>query len=306
MKGALNSIIVAFSEILKWNTIKIALSSGAIVVLLWIGVGYYFWDTLLALGDRILEYIPFSMVKSNGAWMLSTFLWFQLVLITFALIYAFFGNLILQKVSKEQYSTYTFIILVLSALFWGVVWFFEGSYIYNEFLKLLTWLPFETTKKALGFIIGLYIIYNAIIVTLLFVASIFSEAIIKIVRKKHFNQDDVVKTNIFKSIKYTIKDTSVFVVLSIVLFPLLFVPVVNFFIQIGLWLWLTVDTISYDALFMVDDKVDTSLIKEHKGSIYFISFVTILFNFLPVVNIFGPFFGEIAMFHYFKSLKEES
>jgi hypothetical protein len=53
-----------------------------------------------------------------------------------------------------------------------------------------------------------------------------------------------------------------------------------------------------------DENIDQRLIKEHKVAILFISFMAVLFNFLPVFNIFAPFFGEISMFHYFRNLKK--
>jgi len=111
--------------------------------------GSIIFGFMVALSASILEMVPFSMVRSNGAWMLSTFLWFQLSLVTFALIFAFFGNLVLRTISKEKYSVFSLLVFVGSALFWGIVWLFKGDYIYTQFLKLLTWLPFETIEKGI-------------------------------------------------------------------------------------------------------------------------------------------------------------
>lgn len=301
MKYVMKSLMVAFKEIITWDIIKFVLLIGTIVTAFWIGVAFLIWDDLVNLSSHIVELIPFSMIRSNGAWMLSSFLWLQLVLVTFALIHAFFGNLILQYVSKEKYSSFSILVLILSALLWGIIWFFEGDYIYNEFLKLLTWLPFETLEKGIAFLIGYYIIYNAIIITMLFVTSILSEPIISSIAKKHFNME-VVKDNLFESIKYTIKDSIIFIIASIVLFPLLFVPIINLIVQVLLWIWLIKDTISIDALSLANKKLDLNLIKEKRAAIWFISFVTALFNFIPILNLFSPFFGEIAMFYYFKSI----
>ncbi len=118
MNSVMNSIIFGFKEILSWRTMKYVTISGVIVSLIWLGIGMFIWDGLTSFSSRIIEMVPFSMIRSNGAWMLSTFLWFQLTLITFALIFAFFGNLILRKVSKEKYSTFSVLMLVGSALFW--------------------------------------------------------------------------------------------------------------------------------------------------------------------------------------------
>jgi hypothetical protein len=306
MREAIHSIIVAFSEILKWKSIKLALISGIIVTALWSFIGYSLWDNIMLLSSKIIEYIPFSMIRSNGATMLSVFLWFQLVLITFALIYAFFGNFILRALSKEKYSSFTFITIAISAVFWGIVWFFAGDYIYNQFLKLLTWLPFETLQKGLAFIVGVYIIYTAIIITLLFITSIFSEPILKMIEENYFESSNIRKGNMFKSIGYTIKDSIIFLILSTLLFPLLFVPGVNLIVQLMLWSWLVKDTISFDALSLVDKNLDKTFIKEHRVGIYTISLATVLFYLVPILNIFGAIFGEIAMYHYFRSLKEHN
>ena len=301
MKNIIHAIIFGFKEILTWNTMKYALISGTIISAIWIGIGILFWDNIIALSSQILSWIPFSMVRSNGAWMLSTFLWLQLILLTFALVFAFAGNLILRVISKEKYSAFSLWVALGSTIFWSAVWFVKGDDIYQEFLKLLTWLPFETIEKGIAFLIGFYIIYNAIIVSMVFVASLFSEPLLIAVEKKYFKDSEIKRDNIFSSVGYTIKDSLIFLALSIVAFPLLFIPVINIFTQIVLWLWLIKDTMGYDALALTSSKVTKEKLKEHRLALWSISFVTVLFNFIPVLNLFGPFFGEISMFHYLKS-----
>jgi len=301
----MNAIIFAFKEILNWNTMLYALVTGFLVSAVWIALGVYFWDGILSTTSRILELVPFSMVRSNGAWMLSTFLWLQAVLLTFALIFAFFGNIILRSVSKEKYTSFSLLVAGASALFWGIVWFFKGDYIYHQFMQLLTWLPFETVEKGIALLIGFYLIYNAIIVTQLLIASMVSEALLVSVEERHFKEDAVVRDHVFSSMRYTLKDSLIFIGLSIIALPLLFVPLLNIIVQVALWIWLTKDTISYDAAALSFEKVDKKLMKEHRSAIWFISWVTALFNFIPILHLFGPYFGEISMFHYMKSVNKE-
>jgi len=225
MKDIIHAIIFGFKEILSWDVMKYALLAGAIVTGIWAFIGYLLWEPIVNLGSHVLELVPFSMVRSNGAWMLSSFLWFQLVLLTFALIFAFFGNLILRSVSKERYTSFSVLVAIASAVFWSVVWFFKGEFIYQEFLKLLTWLPFETIEKGIGYLIGFYLIYSAIVVTMVFVVSIFSEPLIKGIEKRHFADENIVRDNEFKSIGYTIKDSIIFTIISLIAFPLLFIPI---------------------------------------------------------------------------------
>ena len=303
MKEIFNAIIFGFKEILTWNTMKYALVLGLLVSALWGVIGYFLWDTLITISSHVLDWVPFSMVRSNGAWMLSTFLWLQLVLLTFALIFVFFGNVVLRHVSKEKYTMFSLWVAVGSAIFWGIVWFIKGDYIYHEFLQFLTVLPFQTVEKGIAFFIGFYLIYNAIVVTMVFVASLFSEPLIVSVEKRHFEEDEVRRDHIWSSVAYTLKDSFIFLGLSLLAFPLLFIPVVNILVQIALWTWLIKDTMSYDAAALVYEKVDKEKMKEHRLAIGFISIIVALFNLVPVLNIFGPFFGLIALFHYLKSIE---
>ncbi len=301
MKKIMDAVIFGFNEILTWHTMKYALLAGFLVSIFWGFLGYLLWDHMIALSATIIDFIPFSMVRSNSAWMLSTFLWFQLVIITFALIFAFFGNIILRSVNKEKYTSFSILVAGGSALFWGIIWFFKGDYIYHQFIKLLTWLPFETIEKGVASLISIYLIYNAILVTLLFVTSMFSEPLLVSVEKRHFNEDEVERDHLFSVIGYTIKDSFIFFFISLIALPLLFIPVLNIFVQIALWVWLIKDTMTYDASVLSSEKVDKEALKEHKAALWFLSALTALFNFVPILHFFGPYFGEIAMFHYMKS-----
>jgi len=248
--------------------------------------------------------VPFSLIRSNGAWMLSTFLWLQLVLVTFSLIFSFLGNLIMEKVQREKYASLTLLIGLASAAFWGIVWFYEGSYIYAQFLKLLTWLPFETIEKGLAYLIGFYIIYTGIIVSIIFVTSAYSNTFLQHVKERHFPYDKMYDEYEYKTIKQTIKDTLIFTAASVISFPLLFIPVINFFILVGLWIWLMKDTLACDTAAFVFGEVDKEKLKEYKGAVWGIAFVGSLFNFIPVFNVFGPYFTELAMFYYLKEKRD--
>jgi len=300
----MNAVIFGFKEILTWNTMKYALLVGAVVSLFWGAVAYLVWDQMIALSSKIIDLVPFSMVRSNGAWMLSTFLWFQMVVITFSLIFVFFGNVILRKVEKEDYTRFSLKVALGSVIFWTIVWFFKGDYIYQQFLQLLTWLPFETVEKGIAFLISFYLIYNAMIISNIFITSLFSEPLIASVEKRHFKDDEVVRDHVFNILGYTIKDTFLFVIASLVAFPLLFIPVINILVQVVLWIYVIKDTMTFDAASLVYEEVDTQAVKSHRFALWVLSSITALFNFVPGLHLFGPFFGEISMFHYLKSIEK--
>jgi len=300
MQDFLDAIIFGFKEILKTSVMKFAMVSGIVISAIWIFIGVVFWDDIISLSSGVLDLIPFSMIRSNGAWMLSTFLWLQLVLVTFALVFTFFGSIIADKESREKFASTAILVGLSSAIFWGIVWWFGGDYIYAQFLKLLTWLPFETVEKSLAYLIGFYIIYSAIIVSLIFVASAFSANFLQEIREKHFPYDRMYEEHEYKNVKQTLKDTAIFTITSIISFPLLFVPILNFLILVALWIWLMKDTLSYDVSAFVFGKIDKEALQEYKKELWAITLLGSLFNFIPILNAFAPYFTQLSMFYYLK------
>ena len=306
MQDFIDAVLFGFKEIRRSETVRFAMLSGIVVSMVWIGIGFYFWDAIIGMSSSILSMLPFSMLRSNGAWMLSSFLWLQLVIVTFAVVFAFLGNLIIEKVNKDRYASLSLFIGIASALFWSIVWFFEGDFIYAQLLKLFTWLPFETIEKAIAYLIGFYLIYTAIIVTLIFVTSMLSKHFLLQVKERHFPYDTMYDDTNFATIKKTLRDSLLFVVASLLSFPLLFVPVLNFFILVALWLWLMKDTLVSDTAAFVFGDMEAVDLKKYKAAIWGFSFIGSLFNFIPVFNVFGPYFTQLAMFYYFVEKRELS
>ena len=304
MQDFMDAVLFGFNGIFRAKTIKFAMLSALVISAVWLVLGFIFWDGITAFTSSILELIPFSMLRSNGAFMLSAFLWLQAVLVTFALFFAFLGNSIIEKVDKDKYAALTVRIGLLSAFFWSIVWFFAHSYIYAQFLKLLTWLPFETVQKGLAYLIAFYIIYTGIIVTMIFVTSMFSSSYLSEIREQFFPYDKMYDDYEYKTVVKTLKDAGVFLGLSIVSFPLLFIPVVNFFILVGLWTWMMKDTISFDTAAFVFGEVEKEKLKEYRGAIWGLNIMGSFFNFIPVFNVFGPYFTQLALFYYFKEKRD--
>ncbi len=304
MKDFFHAIMCAFKEVLKSSTMKIAMVSGVAVTLVWAIVGFLLWDKIIEFTRSLLSALPFSMLQSDGAWMLSTFLWLQLVIITFAVIFTVIGNMAIDKVNKKNYAIFSISIGLLSAAAWSVVWFLKGDYIYNQSLKLIALLPFETVETGISYLIGFYLIYIAIIVSLIFVTSLFSSKVLSFVAQRYFPEATMYETTKAKTLGLTLRDTLFFLVASILSFPVLFIPVLNFAILVGLWIWLMKDTLAHDtASFVFGDRVKEEL-KEHKFALWGISFIGSLFNFIPLFNVFGPYFTELSMFFYLKEKRD--
>jgi len=305
MQDFLDSISFAFKETLNFKTMKMPLIFGIIVTIFWIFIGYIFWTPLVSLSGYFLDLVPFSMIRSNGALMLSAFLWFQLVLVTFALIFAFFGNIIFNFIEKKKYTSFYIFIALGSALFWTIIWFYQGDFLHAQFIKLLNWLPFKTIKGTIAYMISFYLIYSAIIVSMMFITSVYSKTFLTSIKNKYYPYDEPLEKHEMKTVFFTIKDTLVFTGISLVAIPLLFIPVLNIIIQIALWVWLIKDTFVFDSATLLFKDVSKEKLKKYKMSFYAISVLTAIFNFVPVFNIFGPFFGELSMFYYLKNKQIE-
>ncbi len=304
MKNSIESIIFGFREILKWNTMRYALISGLIVISIWIFLGASIWDSLVSISMDFIGLLPLDMMISDGSTMLSMFIWLMIVFLTFALVYMFLGNFVLNKISKDKYSSISILLIILSSIFWIIIWVTNQDIIHDKIANFLKTLPYTTVEDSLAYLLAGYIIYNAIIITMLFVVNLFNKPLIEHLSTKYYSKD-IEQNNKFKSFRYTIKDTLIFTLVSLLAFPLLFIPFVNFLVQIGLWMWLTKDTIQYNTASLVFKDIDPSFLKKYRMNVWFISFVTVFFNLIPIFNIFAPFFGEITMFHYWKKIEKE-
>ncbi len=301
MNELLYALIESFKTIVKWNVAKFALLSGMALMVIWFGIGFVLWHQLVGFTASLLEFIPFALIKSNGAWMLSSVIFIQTVFITFAFVIIIFGIFIMEKSNIKKYPFYIIMIAFGIILFWTVIWYFNHTAIHHALSKLLTWLPFETIEQSMAYLFAVYLLYSLFIVSLLLFVGMFSENILDMGLGYSLK-----KISRIKIITYTLKDGAVYLILSLLFFPLLFIPVINFFIQIGVWMWLGKNTFSYDmgSIFYNEDRLK-EMIKEHRFSIWFITFTASLFNLVPVLNIFGPYFGEFAMYYYMDACKNK-
>ena len=304
MQDFLDALEFAYRQISRRYIMKYILTAGAAVSLVWSLVAFLFWESIVQTSSMLVELVPFSFIKANGAIFLSTFLYMQAVLITFAILHAFVMNLYAQKESESKSGFVTLTLVLGSALFWAVVWFANAATVHRQLEKLLTWLPFETVEIALSSLLGFYFIYNMIVVTMTLVASFYSPRFLSFVREREYPYDTIYENE--KSVfRYTLRDAAIFLLASILAFPLLFVPFVNFAVQIALWVWLAKETLFFDAATMLYKEPQKRDFKKEAPAIWAITFVGALFNFVPVINLFGPFFSEIAMFHYLKLKRDE-
>ncbi len=286
-------------DMLRWNVLRIALFVGIPLMALWIWIGYEVWDYLVGAAAMIISWIPFSIVKANGALFITFFIWFILVLVSFAAITALVGPPLLRHFKERTYYVYTFVSLMLLSAFWAVVLMAKWDYIDSEIQQLLTALPFSTVADASAWLLAFYLLYNAFILTLFIFISMFRKKYLEPLRQEEYPNVALPEERPRKRHHgRMIRDSILFVIFSVVAFPILFIPMANVLVQWLLWAWLYRESYFLSTCSLYCTAADYEELKTHGAVATGISLLTSTLNFLPVINIFAPFFGQLMFFHW--------
>jgi len=239
MKQVNSYLIRSINDILRWNVLRFALLIGLPLMGLWVWMSMGVWDYAVTMASIIIGWIPFSIVKANGALFIIFFIWFIAVLVSFAAMTALIGPPVLRKFREKTQYIYTFTVLLLFSAVWAVVILMKWEYIFNEIQKLLTLLPFQTVADASAWLLAFYFFYNAYILTLFLVISIFRKPFLESIRKTDYPHIEIEGSGISKKHHgRVVLDSILFVIFSIIAFPVLFIPIANVFVQLFLWSWL--------------------------------------------------------------------
>lgn len=299
MKQVNSYLIRSVNDILTWNVLRFALFIGLPLMALWVWIGMEVWDYAVAVTSMIISWIPFSIVKANGALITIFFIWFIAVLVSFAAVTALIGPPILRKLKQRTQYVYTFTALLILSTLWAFILLIKWEYIFNQIKILLTLLPFQTVADGSAWLLAFYFFYNAFILTLFFFISFFRKSFLETIRTIDYPHIPMVETPVKKRPHIRILlDAMLFVLFSIIVFPVLFVPIANIFMQLLLWAWLYRESYFLSTCNLYCTEEDYRHLREHRFMIWSIATLASFLNFLPVINIFAPFFAQIMFFHW--------
>ncbi len=183
-----------------------------------------------------------------------------------------------------------------SIAFWiAILWYFWGDF--SSFVtSFLTWIPFNWLKESIIYIAAPLLGYILIIVTISTLTSLYSEKVLIALAKKHYPEVKVVASpTISGSIGATLSSTLTFLFLVIVLFPLLFIPILGQALMLYLWsILLKAPTVHDVGGLFIKDKKD---LKQKRKKSNTIAIIASLFNYIPLLNIFAPLFAQIMFLH---------
>ena len=299
----LESVSDALYSLIKWKLNFRIVMTGIAITLLWMIFGWLLWPFLYGVASGVLNLLPFAMLRSDGAYFFIAVVWALGTMVTFAMVMMFFGELFAKKISAEKYTRFLPLLIVGIALLWSLIVFAMFDRLYAIFLRIFTTLPFEFTKEGVAGIIVLYLLYNGIVVTLAAVSGFQIRSTLEPLREESYPDEAVLGDN-ENTLLATLKDIGIFVAASIVAFPLLFIPILNMMIQFALYIWLFRDMFSRDVCELYCSAGEKESIKKYRWEPWLVSMIASLMSFIPFVNFFAPYFGELTMFHFVMKVKD--
>ena len=187
-----------------------------------------------------------------------------------------------------------------SILLWVVIlwssWDLYSGIIANYIQKIPFVGNWEWFQSGGAFISALIVGYMLIIITISIATSLFSEPLLIKLAKKHYPDQPVVGSPaIATSIYLSLKAGVVFLLLFLFTFPLIFVPILGQVWMLWLWSILIKEPNTYDvgSLFISDKQK----LKTQKKKAGLTAMIASLFNYIPLLNIFAPLFGQIMFLH---------
>jgi hypothetical protein len=284
-------------DVLSWKVMRITLMVSVPLIFLLLVVGSLLWDGLISLSISFIDWIPLSILKSNLAFILGGFLWFQTVIVTYALIFAIGNVAIFKYMDQKKYEYFSIVTILLVALFWTLFMFFNWDMVFSEVKRMLTWFPIETLERGSAFLLVVTGLYNFFIVSLVLVLLMVRKPFLEEIQQNDYPYE-VLQENRIDFSKVLVRDIALFFGLQIVLFPLFFLPFINVIVQLFLWAWLIKESYFLAAASLYATQENITLYKKQKFTMWGIALIGSMLNFVPLVNILSPFFTLLLYFHW--------
>ena len=179
--------------------------------------------------------------------------------------------------------------IVLSRLLWSSLSELIATY--------ANWIPWEWLSGLITSFASLALGYTLFIIMISLFTSLMSEKLLIRLAKRHYPDTPVIgNADIVTSIWITLRSSGIFLALFILLFPLLFVPILGQIVMLYLWSVLLKAPTVYDvgSLFIND----TIALKEKRKKSTLIAMIGALFNYIPVLNFFAAVFAQILFLHH--------
>ena len=294
----LYSMILSVQDLSKNDIQRKSIINGAFWTVFWGIVIFLTWNSMISFTQKLLLWVPFDFIRYSGSYLIFTLLWIQIILITFGIIFYIFNRFIEKYLEKTHSRYFTLIIgsfIVISYTFLFLYYTHSLLLYISHFIKIL---PFQSVEELISIFLAILFYYMFFSVS---VSLTFTFMGINILKNLSYEEYPNIKTvTVQKStiLYYALRDLSIFIIISLICYPLLLIPWINIFTMLFLWTYVIKDTYYHTVknLFNLDD-----LDKKEK---YLLAFLATILNFIPLLNIYTPAFGLILFYHYMIEKRE--
>ena len=294
----LYSLILSIQDLEKNEIQKKSIVNGISWLILWAFIILFTWHGMTSFTEKLLLWIPFTFIKYSGSYIIFTLLWIQAILITIGIIFYIFNKLIEKHLEKTHSHYFTLILgSIIIVLYTLLFFYYKNSLLLyiSHFIKIL---PFQSVEELISIFLAVLFYYMLFSVS---ISLTFTFQIIDVLKKLSSEQYPKINPqNIQKNkiLFFTIRDLFLFIMISIICYPLLLIPVINIITMIFLWTYVIKDSYYHTIkdLFNLDDL--------NKKEQYLLAFFSAILNFIPLINIYAPAFGILLFYHYMLEKRE--
>jgi len=200
--------------------------------------------------------------------------------------------------------------IVISAIFWGVVFFIFSDSIHSGIIYLVSHIPFIGDSNFVANIVeavgGIFVYYQLLIITSVMIVGVIADQIVDRVNEKYYNLEKQGFGSLAGSIFISLKQNAIFIILFIIFLPTMFVPLLNILVNLFLWAVLIKKPLFYDSVSMYASKEEfEKLQNSNKTMTLIITFISASFFLIPVIGIFVYIIQLLVFTHFnLKRLKK--
>jgi len=177
-----------------------------------------------------------------------------------------------------------------AAVLWAAVFYVFSSQIDSALSSLLGTVPYldnDWVRGSIELVGGVFIYYQLLIVTAVMIVGIIADWVVDRVNAKGYYLEKRGFGSLFGSILISLKSNVLFMVLFVLFLPLMFVPLINVFVNLIFWVILIKTPLFYDSLAMYATREEYRILKKsNRWSTFTIALASASLFLIPVVGVF--------------------
>ena len=193
--------------------------------------------------------------------------------------------------------------IIIAAIFWGIIFFIFHTNINDMFVWLVSHIPFVSDgswiKDIFETVGGIFVYYQLLIITSVLIVGLIADRIVDIINEKYYNLEKKGFGTTSKSIIISLKQNMIFIILFIILLPTMFVPLVNIFVNIILWMILIKKPMFYDSISAIASKDEyNKLYSSDKFKTRLITLLSASLFLIPIIGVFVYIVQLLVFIHF--------